>query len=160
MEYAGLESLQRPTVVDAYGGIGTIALFMAGRAKKAYGLEGVPGAVEDSRRNAVLNKIDNVEFIQGRVESILPGMAALGTRPEVVVLDPPRGGCRREVLEAVAAMGTPRVVYVSCDPGTLARDLGRLTGMGYRVEEVQPVDMFPWTHHVECVVKITRRNSC
>lgn len=137
------------TVVDAYSGIGVIALFLAGYAKKVYGLEVVSEAVEDARNNAVLNKIKNVEFQAGEVERRLPALAAQGLRPDVVVLDPPRRGCGREALEAVAEMRVPRVVYVSCDPGTLARDLGHLAGKGYRVIEVQPVDMFPWTHHTE-----------
>ncbi|MHB8986746.1 MAG: 23S rRNA (uracil(1939)-C(5))-methyltransferase RlmD, partial [Eubacteriales bacterium] len=83
------------------------------------------------------------------MERLLPALAGRGLRPDVVVLDPPRRGCDREALESVAEMRAPRVVYVSCDPGTLARDLGRLAGKGYRVSEIQPVDMFPWTHHVE-----------
>ncbi|MQL51168.1 23S rRNA (uracil(1939)-C(5))-methyltransferase RlmD [Desulfofundulus thermobenzoicus] len=150
LDYAALTG--RETVVDAYSGVGTIALFLARRAKKVYGLEVVPGAVGDARLNAVLNGIDNAEFHPGAVEERLPALAACGLRPDVVVLDPPRRGCGREALEAVVKMGVPRVVYVSCDPGTLARDLGYLAGKGYRVEEVQPVDMFPWTQHVECVV--------
>lgn len=154
LEYAALTG--RETVVDAYSGIGTIALFLAGSAEKVYGLEVVPGAVEDARENALLNKIGNVEFYVGEVEKRLPEMAAHSLHPEVVVLDPPRRGCGREALDAVVSMGTPRVVYVSCDPGTLARDLGYLAGKGYRVEEVQPVDMFPWTHHTETVVRIER----
>ncbi|MCL6635064.1 MAG: 23S rRNA (uracil(1939)-C(5))-methyltransferase RlmD [Peptococcaceae bacterium] len=158
LEYAALTGAE--TVLDAYSGIGTIALFLAGRARKVYGLEAVPEAVEDARRNALLNNISNVEFHAGEVERHLPRMAAQGMRPDVVVLDPPRRGCGREALDAVADMWPSRVVYVSCDPGTLARDLGYLAGKGYRVEEVQPVDMFPWTHHVECVVLMTNVKNC
>jgi 23S rRNA (uracil1939-C5)-methyltransferase len=154
LEYAALTG--RETVVDAYSGIGTIALFLAGSAEKVYGLEVVPGAVEDARENALLNKTGNVEFYAGEVEKRLPEMASQGLHPEVVVLDPPRRGCGRETLDAVAYMQVPRVVYVSCDPGTLARDLGYLAGKGYRVGEVQPVDMFPWTQHVETVVLMSR----
>ena len=106
--------------------------------------------------NAELNKISNVEFITGEVEKRLPELAAQGLRPDVMVLDPPRAGCGREALDAVAEMSPSRVVYVSCDPGTLARDLSYLTGKGYLVKEVQPVDMFPWTRHVECVVLMSR----
>lgn len=156
LEYAGLENGSSPVVVDAYSGIGTIALLMAGRAGRVYGLEEVPQAVEDARRNAALNGIDNVEFHRGQVEKLLPDLASRGLRPQVAVLDPPRSGCRREVLDAVADMGTPRVVYVSCDPGTMARDLAYLSGRGYRTEEVQPVDMFPWTRHVEAITRIIR----
>jgi 23S rRNA (uracil1939-C5)-methyltransferase len=90
------------------------------------------------------------------VAKLLPRLAAQGLRPDVVVLDPPRAGCSRETLDAVAALSPKRVVYVSCDPGTLARDLGRLTERGYLTREVQPVDMFPWTRHVECVVLMSR----
>lgn len=154
LDFAGLTGAE--TVVDAFSGVGTIALFLAGRAKKVYGLEVVPQAVEDARGNADLNKISNVEFITGEVEKCLLELSALGLRPDVVVLDPPRAGCGREALGAVVEMSPSRVVYVSCDPGTLARDLGTLTGRGYRVLEVQPVDMFPWTRHVECVVLMSR----
>ncbi|MFZ5647569.1 MAG: 23S rRNA (uracil(1939)-C(5))-methyltransferase RlmD [Bacillota bacterium] len=156
LEYADLDQGRDRTVVDAYSGIGTIALFFAGRAKKVYALEVVPGAVEDARQNAALNGVDNVEFYSGEVEKILPSLADGRLRPDVVVLDPPRRGCGREVLEAVCVMEVPRVVYISCDPGTLSRDLKTLAGAGYHVEEVQPVDMFPWTRHIECVAKISK----
>ncbi|HOV80896.1 MAG TPA: 23S rRNA (uracil(1939)-C(5))-methyltransferase RlmD [Bacillota bacterium] len=154
LEYAALSGVE--TALDAYSGIGTIALFLAGRAKKVYGLEIVPEAVEDARRNAVLNGITNVEFLAGEVERSLPRMAAQGIRPDVVVLDPPRRGCDRETLDAVVRMQAARVVYVSCNPGTLARDLRYLTDKGYQVAEVQPVDMFPWTYHVEAIVLLQR----
>jgi len=157
LEYAALTGAE--TVLDAYSGVGTIALFLAGCAKKVYGLEVVSQAVEDARSNAVLNKMNNVEFWAGEVEKRLPALAAQGLRPDVVVLDPPRSGCKREALDAVVEMRAPLVVYVSCDPGTLARDLRHLAGSGYRVSEVQPVDMFPWTRHVECVVSVKRKHS-
>lgn len=157
LDYATLTGTE--TVLDAYGGIGTIALFLAGQARKVYGLEVVPAAVEDARRNAALNKITNAEFIVGEVEKVLPALVAKGFRSEVVILDPPRRGCGLQALEAVVEMRTPKVVYVSCDLGTLARDLAYLTGKGYLVEEVQPVDMFPWTAHVECVVCLNRKHS-
>ncbi|MFA4885129.1 MAG: 23S rRNA (uracil(1939)-C(5))-methyltransferase RlmD [Desulfotomaculaceae bacterium] len=155
LEYAALTGAE--TVVDAFSGVGTIALFLSGRAKKVYGLEVVPQTVEDARRNADLNKISNVEFQTGEVEKHLPVLAAQGLRPNVVVLDPPRSGCGREALDAVAEMCAPLVIYVSCDPGTLARDLGYLTGKGYRAKEAQPVDMFPWTRHIECVIELYKR---
>lgn len=153
-QYAALTGTE--TVVDAYSGIGSIALFLAGRAKRVYGLEALPDAVADARKNAALNKITNAEFLTGKVESLIPILAAQGQRPEVVVLDPPRHGCGREVLEAVVQMQVPRLVYVSCNPATLARDLRYLADNGYLVDEVQPVDMFPWTAHVECVVLMSR----
>ncbi len=154
IEYAALTG--KETVVDAYSGVGTITLFLAGHAKKVYGIEAVPEAVEDARKNAMLNKITNVEFHCGETEKLLPTLATGSMRPDVVVLDPPRRGCNPKALEAVTNMKPDRVVYVSCNPGTLARDLGFLTGKGYHVQEVQPVDMFPWTHHVECVVLMSR----
>ena len=154
LEYASLTGVE--TVVDAYCGIGTIALFLAGYAKKVHGVEAVSGAVKDARSNALLNKIDNVEFLTGEVEKLLPNLAAGGFNPDLVVLDPPRRGCARETLDAVVEMRTPRVVYVSCNPGTLARDIGYLTEKGYSLKEVQPVDMFPWTAHVEAAVLLQR----
>lgn len=157
LEYAALTGAE--TVIDTFSGVGTIALFLAGRAKKVYGLEVVPQAVEDARRNAVLNKISNVEFQTGEVERRLPALATQGLRPDVVVLDPPRSGCGREALDAVAEMRTPLVIYVSCDPGTLARDLGYLTDKGYLVIGVQPVDMFPWTRHVEAIILLQEKNA-
>jgi 23S rRNA (uracil1939-C5)-methyltransferase len=157
MEYAGLEGRKGLTVLDAYSGVGTIALFLARSAGRVVALEVVPEAVRDARGNARLNGLDNIEFHTGEVERLLPSLAEKGLRPDVAVLDPPRRGCGPEALEAVAVMEVPRLVYVSCDPGTLARDLGRLAGLGYRVEEVQPVDMFPWTHHIESVVLLQRR---
>ena len=157
LEYADLGPDRDKTVVDAYSGVGTIALFMAGSAQKIYALEVVPGSVEDARRNAAINSVNNIEFLAGEAEKLLPSLTAQGLRLDVAVLDPPRRGCHPDVLEALANIEVPRIVYVSCDPGTLARDLSRLTDRGYRVEEVQPVDMFPWTQHVECVAKIGRR---
>jgi 23S rRNA (uracil1939-C5)-methyltransferase len=154
VEFAALTGGE--TVLDAYSGIGTIALYLAQRAGKVYGLEVVPAAVEDARNNAILNKISSAEFLAGNVEKLLPALARQGLRPDVVVLDPPSRGCGREALDAVISMKVPRLVYVSCDPGTLARDLGYLARAGYKVREVQPVDMFPWTHHVETVVLMSR----
>lgn len=153
-EFAALSGGE--TVLDAYSGIGTIALYLARRAGKVYGIEVVLAAVEDARCNAVLNKINNVEFFTGRVEKLLPDLADKGLHPDVVVLDPPRRGCDRDVLDAIIAMDVSRLVYVSCDPGTLARDLKHLAGKGYRIKVVQPVDMFPWSHHVECAVLMSR----
>lgn len=153
-EYAGLTGTE--TVVDAYSGVGTIALFMAGKAGKIIGMELVPEAVRDARANAELNNIHNVEFHPGPVEKLLPRMARRGLSPDVVVLDPPRRGCHARVLETIAETKVPRVVYVSCDPGSLARDLGKLSGHGYIVKEVQPVDMFPHTHHCEVVLRLER----
>ncbi len=157
MDYAGLTG--RELVIDAFCGIGTISLFLAKKAAKVLGLEIVPEAIKDARENARLNKINNTEFIVGKTEELLPKLYRQGVRPDLVVLDPPRKGCEKAALEAISGMGPQRVVYVSCDPGSLARDLAILAGLGYRTVEVQPVDMFPQTVHVETIVLIKRAES-
>ena len=154
LEYAGLTG--KETVIDLYSGIGTISLFLARDAYKVYGIEEVPQAVYDAWENAKINGISNVEFIEGKAEDIIPELVDGGMRADVVVLDPPRKGCDQAVLDALARMAPPRIVYVSCNPATLARDLKFLTEQGYKVEEVQPVDMFPHTTHIECVVLMSR----
>jgi 23S rRNA (uracil1939-C5)-methyltransferase len=155
MEYAALTG--RETVIDLYSGIGTISLFLARNAGKVYGIEEVPQAVEDAWENAKLNHISNVEFITGKAEELIPKLVDSGLHADVVVLDPPRKGCEDEVLEALGHMIPQRIVYVSCNPATLARDLKFLTERGYKVEELQPVDMFPHTPHVECVTWIQKK---
>ena len=152
--YAGLQG--KETVLDLYCGTGTISMFLAAEAKKVHGIEEVVMAVEDAKYNAKLNGIINVEFHAGKVEKILPNLAKNGLTADVIVLDPPRQGCERQVLEVAAAIKPKRMVYVSCDPATLARDLGILQELGYKTVEVQPVDMFPQSGHVECVVLMTR----
>lgn len=138
-------------VWDLYCGIGTITLALASKAKKVWGIEENPYAVADARENARRNGINNVEFIAGKVEDTF---LQISDRPDIVVLDPPRAGAHKRVLERVLELVPDQIIYVSCDPGTLARDLGILQSGGYRVAEVQPVDMFPWTVHVECVVTL------
>ncbi len=155
LEYAGLNGTE--TVIDLYCGIGTISLFLARNACKVYGIEEVPQAVRDAWENARINGISNVEFIEGKAEDVIPELVDAGMRADVVVLDPPRKGCDQAVLEALARMAPPRIVYVSCNPATLARDLKFLTEQGYKVIEVQPVDMFPHTTHVECVTWIQKK---
>ncbi|PDO10111.1 MAG: 23S rRNA (uracil-5-)-methyltransferase RumA [Candidatus Reconcilbacillus cellulovorans] len=147
------------TVIDAYCGVGAISLFLARRAGRVLGVEAAPEAVADARRNAELNGIRNAEFAVGRAERILPAWLRAGVRADVVVVDPPRKGCAPELLEAVLAMRPARVVYVSCDPATMARDLRRLADGGYRAVEVQPVDMFPQTAHVECCSLLVRKEN-
>lgn len=144
------------TVFDVYCGIGTISLFLAKYAKKVYGIEIVEDAVEDAKKNAKLNGIENVEFIAGEAERIVPDLMSRAIRPDVVVLDPPRKGCDRGLLEVIAKAEPSRIVYVSCNPATLARDLGYLKEYGYVAHEAQPVDMFPYTNHVECIALIQR----
>ena len=158
LEMAGLTG--REIVWDAYCGIGSISLFLAQRAKRVYGVEIVPEAIADARRNAALNGMDNVEFYVGKAEDVIPEWhAKQGVRADVIVVDPPRAGCDRALLEAMVDMAPERIVYVSCDPGTLARDLGILCQElgAYRVERVQGVDMFPETVHVETVVMLSHK---
>ncbi|TNJ64533.1 23S rRNA (uracil(1939)-C(5))-methyltransferase RlmD [Paenibacillus hemerocallicola] len=149
LEYAGLTGSE--TVIDAYCGVGTISLFLAQRAKQVYGVEIVPEAIEDARRNAELNGITNAEFEAGKAEEVIPAWRERGIRPDVIVVDPPRSGCDAALLDTIVAMRPERVVYVSCNPSTLARDLRVLEDGGFRTVEVQPVDMFPHTVHVESV---------
>ncbi|AOZ93602.1 23S rRNA (uracil(1939)-C(5))-methyltransferase RlmD [Paenibacillus crassostreae] len=156
LDYAGLTGAE--TVIDAYCGIGTISLFLAQHAKKVYGVEIVPEAIEDARANAKLNGMTNVEFEVGASEDVIPRWKEQGITPDVIVVDPPRKGCDPRLLETILTMQPERVVYVSCNPSTLARDLRVLEDGGYRTVEVQPVDMFPHTVHVECVVRIYRED--
>ncbi|MFS0647337.1 23S rRNA (uracil(1939)-C(5))-methyltransferase RlmD [Siminovitchia sp. 179-K 8D1 HS] len=154
LEYAQLTGQE--TVIDAYCGIGTISLFLAQKAKKVYGVEIVPEAIEDARRNAELNGIHNVEFAVGEAESVIPKWYKEGVKADVLVVDPPRKGCDETLLKTIIDMKPKKVVYVSCNPATLARDLRILEDDGYKTMEVQPVDMFPHTVHVECVVLMSR----
>lgn len=135
-------------VVDVYCGTGTITLFLAKRAKFAYGIEIVSSAIADAKVNARVNNIRNVEFVVGDATVMLP---RLGVKPDVIVIDPPRAGCDEAVLKSIVKMTPSRVVYVSCNPSTLARDLAILEMNGFKVEKVQPVDMFPQTSHIESV---------
>ncbi|MCM8710134.1 23S rRNA (uracil(1939)-C(5))-methyltransferase RlmD [Clostridium sp. SYSU_GA19001] len=155
LEYAGLSGNE--TVFDAYCGTGTISLFLSQKAKKVYGVEIVPQAIEDAKKNALQNNVDNVEFLTGESEKVIPELIEKGIKAQVVVVDPPRKGCERSLLEAIANMVPERIVYVSCDAATLARDLGILQELNYKTIEVQPVDNFPQTAHVECVVLITKK---
>lgn len=154
LEYAGLSGNE--TVFDLYCGIGTISLYLSQRAKRVIGVEVVPDAISDARRNAELNGITNVEFLVGEAEKVIPDMYSQGVKADVVVVDPPRKGCDEVLLSTLVEMQPQRIVYVSCNPSTLARDLKYLTEHGFEVKEVQPVDMFPWTGHVECVVLMSR----
>lgn len=149
VDYAGLTGSE--TVIDAYCGIGTISLFLARQAGRVYGVEIVPEAIEDAGRNAALNSIANASFEAGAAEVVIPRWREEGIVPDVIVVDPPRKGCDPALLNTILAMQPQRVVYVSCNPSTLARDLRVLEDGGYRTVEVQPVDMFPHTTHIECV---------
>ncbi|KEQ22005.1 RNA methyltransferase [Paenibacillus tyrfis] len=154
LDYAGLSGEE--TVIDAYCGIGTISLFLAQKAREVYGVEIVPEAIEDAKRNALVNEIRNVRFEVGGAEVVIPEWKRQGITPDVIVVDPPRKGCDAALLETILAMRPERVVYVSCNPSTLARDLRVLEDGGYRTMEVQPVDMFPHTVHVESVALLVR----
>ncbi len=151
LEYAGLKGDE--TVWDLYCGIGTISLFLAQKARRVYGVEIVPDAVRDARENAALNGFQNASFFAGKAEEVLPAYYAEHPeeKADVIVVDPPRKGCDRALLDTVARMAPDRFVYVSCDPATLARDLRIMDGYGYRIAAVQPVDMFPNSRHVETV---------
>ncbi|WP_343059878.1 23S rRNA (uracil(1939)-C(5))-methyltransferase RlmD [Saccharibacillus deserti] len=155
LEYAGLTGQE--TVIDAYCGIGTISLFLAQKAKRVYGVEIVKEAIEDARKNAEINGITNAEFEVGASEDVIPRWREQGITPDVIVVDPPRKGCDIRLLETIIEMKPERVVYVSCNPATLARDLRVLEDGGFKTVKVQPVDMFPQTVHVEAVALLTRR---
>ncbi len=158
LEYAGLKGEE--TVWDLYCGIGTISLFLAQKAKKVYGVEIVPAAIEDAKRNAALNGIENAEFFVGKAEEVLPEKYARGeARADVIVVDPPRKGCDQALLETLVKMQPERIVYVSCDSATLARDLKWICERGYEIRRVRGVDMFPMTGHVETVVLLSKLNA-
>lgn len=155
LEYANLG--ENDTVFDIYCGIGTISLFLAQKAKKVYGIEIVEEAIKDAKINAKINNLDNVEFYAGKAEEVVPKMYKQGKRANVVVVDPPRKGCDEKVLDTIISMQPDRVVYVSCNPSTLARDLNYLDERGYTCLEVQPVDMFPHSVHIENVALIVKK---
>ena len=154
LEYANVGS--NDVVIDAYCGIGTISLFLAQKAQKVYGVEIVPEAIDDAKINAKLNGITNAEFVVGEAEKVMPWWTSQGLRPDVIVVDPPRKGCDEALLQAMIDMAPKRIVYVSCNPSTLARDLRILEDGGFKTQEVQPVDMFCQTSHVECVALMSR----
>ncbi|MBC1212155.1 23S rRNA (uracil(1939)-C(5))-methyltransferase RlmD [Listeria booriae] len=156
LKLAGLTGEE--TVIDAYCGIGSISLCLAKEAKHVYGVEIVPQAIEDARANAKLNKMDNVTFAVGKAEEVIPDWFKQGIKADVLVVDPPRKGCDDALLQTILKMKPKRVVYVSCNPATLARDMLVLTEGGYEAKMVQPVDMFPQTTHVECVTVLQRQN--
>lgn len=151
LEYANLKGNE--IVIDAYCGIGTISLFLAQKAKKVYGIEIVPQAIENANENTKINNINNAEFFLGKSEDIVPKLySEKGVKPDVMVVDPPRKGCQESLLKLMLNMKPEKIVYVSCDSATLARDLKILCENGeYEIVEVQPVDMFPHSYHIESV---------
>lgn len=164
LEYAGLHGNE--IVWDLYCGIGTISLFLAQKAKQVYGVEIIPQAIEDAKKNAALNEIENAEFFVGKAEEVLPQYYENYTQEhggekayaDVIVVDPPRKGCDETLLATMVQMQPERIVYVSCDSATLARDLKYLCENGYELKKVRAVDMFPNTVHVETVAKLVRKN--
>ncbi|MBI9088736.1 MAG: 23S rRNA (uracil(1939)-C(5))-methyltransferase RlmD [Desulfobacterium sp.] len=150
-QYAGLTGNE--TVVDLYSGTGTIPIWLSGSAKRVVGIEIVESAVKDAKRNAALNGIDNCDFFVGDIKDVLPKIDAAC---DVMIIDPPRAGMHKDVVEQVIALAPKKIVYVSCNPATLARDLGMLNG-SYKALEVQPVDMFPHTFHIESVALLEAR---
>lgn len=158
LEYAGLTGGE--TVWDLYCGIGTISLFLAQKAKKVYGVEIVPQAIDDARENARINGMENVEFFVGKAEEVLPREYEKNqVYADVIVVDPPRKGCDEVCLDTIVKMGPKRVVYVSCDSATLARDMKYLAERGYEVVKVRGCDMFPHSTHVETVVLLSHKKA-
>ena len=157
VESTGLTGTE--TVLDLYSGTGAISLLLARRARWVYGVELAQAAVDDAGANATANGITNCTFVSGEVRFVLPALIAKGVTAEVVVADPPRAGFHPKALHALITLGARRIVYVSCNPTTLARDLGELVRGGYRLEWVQPVDMFPHTPHIEAVARLERVSS-
>lgn len=152
LDAAGLRGVE--TVIDLYSGTGAISLLLARRCRWVYGVELTQAAVDDAARNAEANGIANCTFLSGEVRFVLPSLIAKGVTAEVVVADPPRAGFHPKALHALLTLRPTRIVYVSCNPSTLARDLGELVRGGYRLDWVQPVDMFPHTPHIEAIARL------
>ncbi len=155
LEFADLSGEER--VIDAYCGTGTIGLIMASRAKEVFGVEINKEAVKDAKVNAELNGIKNVRFFAADSGDFMDDLRKNGEAVDVVITDPPRAGCSGKFLNSLVSLSPKRVVYISCNPETLARDLYSLRKGGYKVKKIQPVDMFPYTDHVECVVSLTKQ---
>lgn len=153
-EFAELEKTD--CVIDAYSGIGTIGLGLADRVESVYGMEVIPEAVENARQNAKINGITNTHYEVGRAEEVFPKWIEKGIKPNVIIVDPPRKGLDESFIAAAAMTKARRVVYISCNPATFARDSVRFEAQGYHLEKVQPVDLFPQTHHVEVVASFRK----
>ncbi len=154
LDFAGLKGSE--TVLDLYCGIGNFSLPLAKQARQVIGIESGFAAIEDAKANAALNKIANTEFIADDLQKGLKTLIERKMRSEVIVLDPPRAGATLKTLERVLAFVPQKIVYVSCNPSTLARDLKFFHLFGFRLDRLQPVDMFPWTYHIECVAEMKR----
>ena len=153
-EYAGLQAWER--VYDLYCGIGTIALTLAPRAGEVWGIELVPEAVADAIAGAQRNEIRNTHFFAGDARLAMRELVERAGRPDVIVVDPPRAGLSKKVVHRILEAGPKRIVYVSCNPTTLAPNAAEMVAGGYALQRVRPVDMFPQTHHVECVAVLER----
>jgi 23S rRNA (uracil1939-C5)-methyltransferase len=151
VEYAELKGSER--VLDLYSGTGTIPIFISKQARAVIGMEIAESAVLDAQRNCEANGIRNCQFVFGDIRERL---SSLTLKPDVLIIDPPRAGMHKDVLSEVIALGTERIIYVSCNPATMARDLGTMS-QAYHIVEIQPVDMFPQTYHIEAIAKLMRR---
>ncbi|MBA5256198.1 23S rRNA (uracil(1939)-C(5))-methyltransferase RlmD [Enterococcus hirae] len=154
IEFAALQ--KEDTVIDAYSGIGTIGLSLADKVKEVYGMELVPEAIEDAQFNALTNKIENAHYEVGKAETVMKKWQDKGVKPSVIVVDPPRKGLDARFIASAIDMAPAKLVYISCNPATFARDAKLFAESGYEVKKVQPVDLFPQTHHIECVGLLTR----
>ena len=154
IEYADIH--KNDICFDIYCGIGTISLMAAKKAKKVYGVEIVDQSIINARENAEINNISNVEFYTGKAEEIIPELYKQNIKADIAILDPPRKGCEKEVIDTIINMAPKKVVYVSCNPSTLARDIKLLEQGGYKLIKARPVDQFPWSVHVECVTLMSR----
>lgn len=148
-DFANLKSSD--IIIDAYSGIGTVGLAVAERVKAVYGMEVITAAVENAKANAELNQISNSHYEVGKAEEVMPKWLEQGIQPDVIFVDPPRKGLEESFIETASQMKARSIVYISCNPSTFARDVARFAKLGYRLEKVQPVDLFPQTHHIECV---------
>lgn len=144
-------------VIDAYSGIGTIGISMADRVAEVYGMEVVPAAVENAKRNAQLNELENTHYEVGTAEKIMPKWLDEGIKPDVIFVDPPRKGLDETFIKSATATNPRRIVYISCNPATFARDVVRFENEGYILDKVQPVDLFPQTHHIELVARFNKK---
>lgn len=156
LEQALAATPQPQLIIDAYAGVGTIAFWLAATAQKVIALEEAPSAVQDGRQNLLLNGIGNVEMQEGTVETLLPELLAKNLQPDILVLDPPRKGVSPEAMASFLKLNSHRIIYVSCNPASLGRDLRLLVEHGYKLTSVQPIDMFPQTYHVESVSLLER----
>ncbi len=154
-EYAELDGSEE--VLDLYSGTGAISIFLAGKVKRVTGIEAVKDSIEDALRNVELNSIKNCRFLSGEARKVLSSLVKEGYSPEVIVVDPPRGGMHEKVVYSIVELKPEKIIYVSCNPATLARDLRLLCEKDYLIEKIQPIDMFPQTYHIEAVTKLVRK---